>query len=173
MCGNFQMNSLSSSLARQITFIIIIIIIIQRKLLLVNFGSDNLFMFAIDLNWRDTIFSRAITPRWSTATDDDFSLLFQEIKKSKKESEEICFIQFNAFFFWRRCQSPSQGLQKVKGWSLTFWEFRLRWYQAEKTYRLAWLDVWCDYWDQPQYIPFLFKWRLTVTRSRPPTKVNW
>ena len=95
------MNSLSSSLARQITFIIIIIII-QRKLLLVNFGSDNLFMFAIDLNWRDTIFSRAITPRWSTATDDDFSLLFQEIKKSKKESEEICFIQFNAFFFWRR-----------------------------------------------------------------------
>ena len=49
MCGNFQMNSLSSSLARQITFIIIIIII-QRKLLLVNFGSDNLFMFAIDLN---------------------------------------------------------------------------------------------------------------------------
>ena len=48
MCGNFQMNSLSSSLARQITFIIIIII--QRKLLLVNFGSDNLFMFAIDLN---------------------------------------------------------------------------------------------------------------------------
>ena len=52
MCGNFQMNSLSSSLARQITFIIIIIIIIiiQRKLLLVNFGSDNLFMFAIDLN---------------------------------------------------------------------------------------------------------------------------
>ena len=87
MCGNFQMNSLSSSLARQITFIIIIIIIIQRKLLLVNFDSDNLFMFAIDLNWRDTIFSRAITPRWSTATDDDFSLLFQEIKKSKKESE--------------------------------------------------------------------------------------
>ena len=49
MCGNFQMNSLSSSLARQITFIIIIIII-QRKLLLVNFGSDNLFIFAIDLN---------------------------------------------------------------------------------------------------------------------------
>ena len=49
MCGNFQMNSLSSSLARQITFIIIIIII-QRKLLLVNFDSDNLFMFAIDLN---------------------------------------------------------------------------------------------------------------------------
>ena len=38
MCGNFQMNSLSSSLAPQITFIIIIIIIIiQRKLLLVNF----------------------------------------------------------------------------------------------------------------------------------------
>ena len=101
MCGNFQMNSLSSSLAPQITFIIIIIIIIQRKLLLVNFDSD-LFMFAIDLNWRDTIFSRAITPRWSTATDDDFSLRFQEIKKSKKESEEICFIQFNAFFFWRR-----------------------------------------------------------------------
>ena len=53
MCGNFQMNSLSSSLAPQITFIIIIIIIIiiiQRKLLLVNFDSDNLFMFAIDLN---------------------------------------------------------------------------------------------------------------------------
>ena len=54
MCGNFQMNSLSSSLARQITFIIIIIIIfiiiIQRRLLLVNFDSDNLFMFAIDLN---------------------------------------------------------------------------------------------------------------------------
>ena len=51
MCGNFQMNSLSSSLAPQITFIIIIIIIIiiQRKLLLVNFDSD-LFMFAIDLN---------------------------------------------------------------------------------------------------------------------------
>ena len=61
-----------------------------------------------------------------------FRLLFQEIRKSKKESKEICFIQFNAFFFWRRWQSPSQRLQKVKRWSLTFWEFRLRWYQARK-----------------------------------------
>lgn len=97
-----------------------------------NFDSDNLFMFAIDLNWRDTIFSRLVTPRWSTTPDDDFALLFQEIRKSKKESKEICFIQFNAFFFWRRWQSPSQRLQKVKRWSLTFWEFRLRWYQARK-----------------------------------------
>lgn len=113
-------------------------------------------MFAIDLNWRDTIFSRVITPRWSMTTDDDFALLFQEIKTLKKESKEICFIQFNAFFFLRRWQSPSQRLQKVKRWSLTFWEFRLRWYQAGKTYRLDWLDVWCDYWVQSQYIQFFF-----------------
>lgn len=89
-------------------------------------------------------------------TDDDFALLFQEIKTLKKESKEICFIQFNAFFFLRRWQSPSQRLQKVKRWSLTFWEFRLRWYQAGKTYRLDWLDV-CDYWVQSQNIQFFKK----------------
>lgn len=86
-------------------------------------------------------------------TDDDFALLFQEIKE-REHRNMLHSVQ--CIFFLAALAIAQSASSKGKKMIFNFLGISVALVPGREKCRLAWLDVWCDYWVQPQYIHFFF-----------------